>query len=107
MTTLKQIEAFSQEIIVPGSIKGGMAALNAGRRDLWQVEPDKLRVIKGFNVRVDNAEYQAHVRALADSIKEHGFFQDRCVTISYLRKTSTRYNRDHVFHPVQRSTPNA
>lgn len=77
MTTLKQIEAFSQEIIVPGSIKGGMAALNAGRRDLWQVEPDKLRVIKGFNVRVDNAEYQAHVRALADSIAEHGFFQDQ------------------------------
>ena len=77
MSTMKQIEAFDQEIIVPGSIKGGMAALNAGRRDLWQVEPDKLRVIKGFNPRVENAAYEAHIRALANSMAVEGFYQDQ------------------------------
>jgi len=77
MTTMQQIEAFDKEAIAPGSIKGGMSALQAGRRDLWQVEPDKLKVIPGFNPRVENDEYEAHVRALADSIKEEGFYQDQ------------------------------
>lgn len=74
---MQQIEAFDKEAIAPGSIKGGMSALQAGRRDLWQVEPDKLKVIPGFNPRVENDEYEAHVRALADSIKEEGFYQDQ------------------------------
>ena len=76
-TTMKQIEAFDQEVIVPGSIKGGMAALNAGRRDLWQVEPDKLRIINGFNPRVQNEAYQQHVRQLADSMLDVGFMPDQ------------------------------
>lgn len=77
MTTMQQIEAFDKEAIAPGSIKGGMSALQAGRRDLWQVEPDKLKIIPGFNPRIENEEYEAHVRALADSIKEEGFYQDQ------------------------------
>lgn len=77
MTTMLQIEAFDKEVIAPGSIRGGMSALQAGRRDLWQVEPVKLKIIPGFNPRVENDEYEAHVRSLADSIKSEGYYQDQ------------------------------
>ena len=71
------IEADFNTVLVPGSIKGGMKAVEAGSRDLWQIDPTKLRVIEGFNPRVMNDEYKAHIRSIADSIKTEGFFQDQ------------------------------
>lgn len=63
--------------LVPGSVKTAMKDVGAGSRDLWQVPPEQLRPIPGFNVRVRNAEYEAHIRRLADSMKLEGFYQDK------------------------------
>jgi ParB-like chromosome segregation protein Spo0J len=59
--------------LVAGSIKGAMRAAGAAKRDLWFVPRSQIRIIPGFNVRIQNAAYHAHVRALADSINSEGF----------------------------------
>lgn len=74
---IAQIEADFNTTLVAGSIKSGMKAVEAGSRDLWQIDPHKLRVIEGFNPRVMNDEYRAHIRSTADSIKSEGYFQDQ------------------------------
>lgn len=76
-SNLDQIEADFNTTLVPASIKGAMKAAGAGSRDLWQIEPSKLRVIEGLNPRVMNDQYKAHIRSLADSIKSEGFYQDQ------------------------------
>jgi ParB-like chromosome segregation protein Spo0J len=63
--------------LVPGSIKTAMKDIGASSRDLWQVKVSDLRAIPNFNVRIKDAEYKAHVRALADSMKSEGFYQDK------------------------------
>lgn len=75
--TMQQIEAFSKETIVPAGVRGTVSSLGATRRDMYHIEPTKLRVIEGFNPRVENDDYEAHIRALADSIKTEGFYQDQ------------------------------
>lgn len=59
--------------LVAGSIKGAMQAAGASKRDLWFVPRSQIRVIPGFNVRIENAAYHTHIRALADSITSEGF----------------------------------
>jgi len=59
--------------LVAGSIKGAMHAAGASKRDLWFVPRSQIRVIPGFNVRIENAAYHTHIRALADSITSEGF----------------------------------
>jgi len=61
----------------PGSIKSAMRTVGAGSRDLWQVKPENLRVIEGFNVRVRTPTYIERVRSLADSMKSEGYYQDQ------------------------------
>lgn len=73
---LAVIEADFNTTLVAGSIKGAMKAVEAGSRDLWQIDPRKLRVIEGFNPRVDNDAYRAHIRSIADSITAEGYYQD-------------------------------
>jgi ParB family transcriptional regulator, chromosome partitioning protein len=63
--------------LVSASIKGTMKSVGAGSRDLWQVEPSKIQVIEGLNPRVMNDAYKAHIRALADSMKSEGYYQDQ------------------------------
>lgn len=74
--TLAAIEADFDTILDPASIKGAMKAAGAGSRDLWQIPPQNLRVIDGFNPRVMNAEYEAHIRAIADSMLTEGYLQE-------------------------------
>jgi ParB family chromosome partitioning protein len=78
MSNLEQAET---PVLSPGSIKGAMKAANDGEagksRDLWQVPPQKLRVVPDLNPRVETPAYQEHIRDLADSMLEHGFFQDK------------------------------
>ena len=76
-TQLATIEADFKTTLIAGSIKGAMKAVGAGSRDLWQIDPRELRVIEGFNPRVDNEEYRAHIRSIADSIISEGFYQDQ------------------------------
>lgn len=75
--TIEAVEAEFDKTLVAGSIKGAMRALEAPSRDLWQIDPTKLRVIEGFNPRVMNETYVAHIRSIADSIKTEGFYQDQ------------------------------
>ncbi len=61
--------------LVPGGVKAAMR--DAKSRDLWQVPVSEIKVMAGFNVRVKNADLEAHIRELANSIKEEGFHQDK------------------------------
>ena len=69
-------EDFQGEL-VSGNVKAAMQEAGATSRDLWYVPFDKLRVIDGFNVRTKDESYDQHVRGLADSIKENGYYVDK------------------------------
>lgn len=77
MTDKQQPATEFQEDLVQGSTKGAMKDAGAKSRDLWQVPPEKIRVLDGFNVRERNDAYTAKVRAIADSIKAEGFKQNK------------------------------
>lgn len=59
----------------PGNLKSAMSGVKSG--DLWKVPFDRLVLRDGFNVRVHDAAYHAHIRWIADSIKENGFHVDQ------------------------------
>ena len=65
---------FDKEL-TPGNVKAAMKESGAGSRDLWQVAPDKLRTMEGFNVRTRGDDHTAHIRSIADSIKANGYYQ--------------------------------
>ena len=71
-----ELENFEVQL-VQGSTKKAMHSANASSRDLWQVEIESIRVIDNFNVRIKDDKYDAHIRALADSMKSEGFYQDK------------------------------
>jgi ParB family transcriptional regulator, chromosome partitioning protein len=70
------MEEFTGELSA-GNVKAAMKDVGAVSADLWQVEPSRLRILDGFNVRVKNAAYAARVRAIADSITVNGFYKDK------------------------------
>ncbi|MBK6616693.1 hypothetical protein [Ottowia sp.] len=63
--------------LMAGSVKGFMKDTHSSSRDLWQVNVELIRVKPGFNVRINGPAKEAHIRRLADSMKEEGFFQDK------------------------------
>lgn len=63
--------------LVPGSVKAAMKEVGASSSDLWMVPYKDIRVIDGFNVRVRNAEYEAHLHSIRDSILANGFYRDK------------------------------
>ena len=63
--------------LMAGSVKTFMKESRSSSRDLWQVDVEQMRVLDGFNVRIKDEDYKAHIRRLATSIKEEGFFQDK------------------------------
>lgn len=63
--------------LTAGKVKDAMKEAGAGSSDLWKVPPEALHVLPNFNARVRNAEYEAHIRDLADSMKVNGFKQDK------------------------------
>lgn len=50
----------------------GIKELAVGRSDMFKVDPRKLKEEPGWNVRLPSDELTAHIRRLADSIKEIG-----------------------------------
>ncbi len=50
----------------------GIKNLIKGRLDMYRVDPSTLVEDKGWNVRIEGPELEAHIRYLADSIKEEG-----------------------------------
>lgn len=61
--------------LVQGGMKAAMAEANAKSRDLLMVPLDQIRIIAGFNVRIHDVEYEAHIEEIKDSIIANGFYQ--------------------------------
>lgn len=63
------------------ALLAGSAALKTveskGMSSNVRVPFDSIRKMAGFNVRVENDDYKAHIRALADSIKTNGFYDHK------------------------------
>lgn len=80
MTNIENIESLEADFdleLNPGSVRGAMAEVDASKKDLWQVPIEALSPIPGFNVRVKNEAYRAHVRSIANSILKEGFMADK------------------------------
>lgn len=84
-SNMSLIESDFNKVFVPGSIKGAMKDAQAGSRDLWQVPIGELKTVDGFNPRVLNDEYEAHIESLTQSMLTEGFFQD-CPLAGYVSK---------------------
>ncbi|WP_300658486.1 hypothetical protein [Hydrogenophaga sp.] len=72
----KQALAMSQMpgvTLVAGSVEKAMDDAGATPSPLWMVPRRYIRVIEGFNVRIQNAALQAHIASLADSMLSEGF----------------------------------
>lgn len=63
--------------IVPASHKKLLRSMAHGKGNQICVFPEDIRIIPGFNPRLPTAEFEAHIREVADSIKEHGFYEDK------------------------------
>lgn len=81
MTEIEQLSSVYDHDMVAGNIKSAMKDASATSRDLWFVPFDKLIVLEDFNVRVKNDEYDSEVRAIADSIKENGFYSHKPLAV--------------------------
>lgn len=65
------------ENLTGGAIKAAMREAGASSSDLWMVPLDGIKVLDGFNVRTHNAEYEAHIESLTESILQNGFHKDK------------------------------
>ena len=63
--------------LVRGNVKAAMKTAGAGSADLWNVKPQDIKFIDGFNLRSHNAEYEAHIEYLTQSIMQNGYYQDK------------------------------
>lgn len=63
--------------LIPGAVQSAMQQAGATSSDLWSVPVDRLRIIEGFNVRMDTERYRQHVRQLAESMKLGGAKADK------------------------------
>ena len=72
--------------LTAGNMKSAMKSADAKSRDLWFVPVSEIKTIEGFNVRERNADYEKHIRSLADSIKANGFFSHKPLA-GFIQKT--------------------
>lgn len=71
---LLNLEApFNTVLEAAPSIKGAMKMYGVGSKDLWMADPKVLRVIEGFNPRVNTAKHRANIRKYANSMKAIGW----------------------------------
>lgn len=74
---MNQAQAEFELTLAQGNVKKAMGSAGASSSDLWKVDPRKLRVMPGFNVRMHTPEYEAHIEAIAQSIVENGYYPDK------------------------------
>lgn len=74
--SVEKMESFAQEL-AQGNVKHFMAGAKGSSRDLWFVDRADIQVLPDFNARVMNEKLKAHIRSIADSIKENGYFADK------------------------------
>lgn len=72
----QSILAFSKDL-VPASHKKLLRSLAHGSGNQVEVFPEDIRIIEGFNPRLRTPEFEAHIRSVADSIIENGFYPDK------------------------------
>lgn len=65
------------ENLTSGSVKAAMKEAGAASADLWMCPIGDIRIIDGFNVRSENAEYADHIEYLTESILANGFYRDK------------------------------
>src|SRR5712691_7059613 len=58
-----------------GGVKAAIAKTGAKQRDLLMVPIGELTIVAGLNVRIHDAEYEAHIEEIKTSIIENGFYQ--------------------------------
>lgn len=63
--------------LVAGNVKAAMRNVQASSRDLWEVNVSDIRILDDFNVRIHDSAWETHIRALANSMKVEGFYQDK------------------------------
>lgn len=73
---IEQSANFSLDL-TPANHKALFQSIAAAKGDLYMMSIDDLRVIDGFNPRIRDAGLDAHIRAIADSIKMNGFYRDK------------------------------
>jgi ParB family chromosome partitioning protein len=73
------MEDFTQEFTA-GKQKDGMEAIGGTKADMYKVHPSRIRIKEGFNVRYHDADFEAKVLWLMDSIRANGY--DRTKPIS-------------------------
>lgn len=61
--------------LVQGGMKAAMTEANAKSRDLLMVPIDNIKIVAGFNVRIHDSDYEAHIEEIKDSIIKNGFYQ--------------------------------
>ena len=81
-----QTDNFNLTGVTAGSVKAAMKEAGATSRDLWYVPINEIVQLPDFNVRVKNDEYFAAVRAIADSIKENGFYPHKPIACMVIKQ---------------------
>lgn len=61
--------------LVAGNVKEATQGMKSN--DLWQVPVEELHLMEGFNVRVHDADYEAHIEYLTQSILANGYMRDK------------------------------
>lgn len=69
----RKIESYEAPAFVPGSIKGAMKHFDATKRDYYLMDRASITFTQDYNVRMPTARRAAHVRWLADQMKENGY----------------------------------
>jgi ParB family chromosome partitioning protein len=81
-----QTDNFNLTGVTAGSVKSAMKEAGATSRDLWYVPINEIVQLEDFNVRVKNDEYFSAVRAIADSIKENGFYPHKPIACMVIKR---------------------
>ncbi|MCC9290076.1 hypothetical protein [Pseudomonas aeruginosa] len=77
------LDSFERDL-VQGSTKKAMSGSKS--RDLWQINPLELQFMPAFNTRTPRAGLEAHIPALADSMKSVGYYQDMPIAVNIARE---------------------
>lgn len=77
LTSVENVQTSFEMNFVAGSVKSHMKNINSGRSDTWRVPVGEIKVLPGFNPRIQNEGYEAHISTLTALIKANGFRGDR------------------------------
>lgn len=80
ITQVDGLFAFDSKLDIAPNQSKFFSLLTAGKRTQHMVFMSDLRVMDGFNPRVKDSAYYAHIRNIANSIKEEGFYADKPLT---------------------------